>query len=157
MNNRDISFKLDNIKFNLRTSGLLVYKNNILLHRKIEDNFFVPIGGRVKLQENSEVALIREFREELGILIEIEKLLFIVENFPMINNEKYHEICFIYKVRALNVNKILLEYDSFVYNNLEFKWFKLEELLCSSTIFKPEFLNSCNNWLPDRTQHIINL
>ena len=54
-------------------------------------------GGHVNLGEDSKKAIIREMKEETGYDVEINKLIFLVENFFMRNSgEKIHEISLYY-------------------------------------------------------------
>ncbi len=71
-------------KVRVRVCGLLIENEKILLvkHKGIQnkgDIFWAPPGGGVSFLENTEDALKREFLEETGLSIEVEKFLFFHE------------------------------------------------------------------------------
>src|SRR3990172_3953051 len=61
-----------------RVCGMLVSNNRILLvkHRKSGDNYYVIPGGGVEAGESNEEGVVREFFEETGLVVKVEKLLF---------------------------------------------------------------------------------
>ena len=95
-------------RFNYRVAGIIVDEGHVLLHRGEADRFWTMPGGRPELGEPSRDALVREMQEELGLRVEIERLLWIVENFfpddaaapddPSLP-AMWHELAFYYLVR----------------------------------------------------------
>ncbi|MHA2141933.1 MAG: NUDIX hydrolase [Candidatus Thorarchaeota archaeon] len=92
----------------IRTEGVMINNNRILLSRAEEDDVWVLPGGSVKLYETTEEALEREILEEMGFEIEIQRLLWIVENMfdfeasdiaPQFPPGKYHDIHFTYLIK----------------------------------------------------------
>ena len=71
-----INFKKNNIRFIYRIAGITIHKNRVLLHRMIKDNFWALPGGRCELLENSRIALVREYKEEINIDAIIKKVIF---------------------------------------------------------------------------------
>ena len=63
-----------------RVAGLLI-KNNCLLVQKDKSNSYAIPGGHVSFWETSENALIREFKEKIGIDVLISRLIWVEENF----------------------------------------------------------------------------
>jgi len=63
-----------------------------------KEEFVRPIGGGVEFGEASDEAVVREFREELGRVVETERLLGVVENVFTFRGEACHEITFVYEV-----------------------------------------------------------
>lgn len=61
-----------------------------------EDHFYRPIGGGIEFGENSEEALIREMREELGTEITDLTYLGTLENIFTFNGKRGHEIVRVY-------------------------------------------------------------
>jgi 8-oxo-dGTP diphosphatase len=66
----------------VRVSGLLVEHDTLLLiaHKKRRSIYWLLPGGGVKYGESMTSALEREFREELGITINVHDLLFICDS-----------------------------------------------------------------------------
>lgn len=118
----------------------IVYNNKVLLiyHKQLDK--WLPIGGHIELNEDSEEALFREVREECGLEIEV------LSKKPTIKSEGTK---FLYTPSFLDIHKISethrhtgLTYfakaksDIFIFNKEEHKdirWFGGEDLE------KPEF------------------
>lgn len=137
----DISFDIENKKFNFRSAAIIRKEDKILV-AKINDNTYSLIGGRVKLGENSIDALIRELEEETGYKTTYIKTKCIIENFFEYRGIPYHEILTIHEMK-FNNEKI---YEKEIINNLEDKeydyvWKNIEELK-KATIEPKEVLNN---------------
>ncbi len=66
---------------------------------KVKDEYFYrAIGGGINFGEKAEDALIREYKEELGIDITVGKLFDVEQNIFTFNGKEGHEIVFIYDV-----------------------------------------------------------
>lgn len=64
--------------------------------------FYRPLGGGIEFDERSADALVREFIEELGQPIIIERLLKVIENIFTYDGRPGHEIVFVYEARLAN-------------------------------------------------------
>ncbi|MFC7680763.1 NUDIX hydrolase [Paenibacillus sp. GCM10028914] len=128
-----ITFEKNNHKFNFRVAGILIHNGRLLLHTTRTDDFWNLPGGRVEFNESTEQALIRELQEELGVTIQIERLVYVNEDFFEYNDKKYHEIGFYYLMSLDENHEILLKNEEFfgIEDNgrLIFNWFAVEELL----------------------------
>lgn len=126
-----INFKIDNGVFNFRVAGILFYKNKVLVHRLINDNFYAFPGGRVEMFESTENTIIREMNEELGVTVKINRLLWICEHFFTHNDSKYHELCYYYLIEC-NDNNLLDKGDKFYItegkNEFEFRWIDVTDI-----------------------------
>ena len=126
----DVTFWLNDIKFNYRVASIIRYDNKILLHKNINEDFYALPGGRIKLREDSKTALSREFVEEMNAKINIRKLVAIVENFFNYDKKKYHEIMLIYECNFEDS----IFYNTEVINGVEkegklqFVWKKIEDI-----------------------------
>ncbi len=113
-NNYDISFKNEELKakFNFRVACIISGGEKILLQKSSKDDYYSLIGGRVRFFEDTKKAIIRELKEETGVLVSPEEvqLIDVVENFFIYDNTKFHEILFIYKVSE---NTKLMSIDNF--------------------------------------------
>jgi 8-oxo-dGTP diphosphatase len=82
----------------IRACGILFEANRILLlkHRGIGPNgyFWSPPGGEVRFGEHLEKAVVREFYEETGLLVEVEDFLFITQyiNGPLHAIEHFYSL-----------------------------------------------------------------
>lgn len=128
-----ITFEKNNHKFNFRVAGILIHNGRLLLHTTRTDDFWNLPGGRVEFNESTEQALIRELQEELGVTIQIERLVYVNEDFFEYNDKKYHEIGFYYLMSLEENHEILLKNEEFFgledNGRLIFNWFSVEELL----------------------------
>lgn len=91
----DISFKVENQKFNYRVCAIILSENRILaMHDERSPYFYLP-GGRVTLGETAEQAVIREVQEELGITPKIVRPLWLNQAFftEDVDDLRYHELC----------------------------------------------------------------
>ena len=61
--------------------------------------FHRPCGGGVDWQEPAAHALVREFREEFGLAVEVGARLGVIENIFTFNGRQGHEVLFLYAAR----------------------------------------------------------
>ncbi len=157
-----ISFERGGTRFNYRVAGVCIHEGAVLLNRAgdhdgWQDSWFLP-GGRCEMLEHSPDALRREFREELGIEVRIERLLWIVENFFTHDGKEWHSLGLYHQV-SLPEDCIYLEKER-TYSGIEdngvrlmFRWFLLDSL--HETPLYPTFLRDTLAVLPSTPQHII--
>ena len=149
----DISFFDDNKKFNYRACAVIVDNERILAMKDGNSPYYYLPGGRVKIGERAEDAVIRECREELGENLEITRPLWLNQAFFTEDVEKteYHELC-IYFLMDISKSDILLRGNSFVfYENQRknsFEWISFKEL--KDKYFYPKFLKKDIFDLPER-------
>ena len=98
----DLTVVLDNQKLNIRSCGIIIHDNKLLVHNNINESHVALVGGRVKIGENSEDTLKREILEEMGKEIEIVEYVSTIENFFDADDMPYHEIMFVYKIDFKN-------------------------------------------------------
>jgi len=151
-----ITFDEGKARFNYRVVGIALDGDRVLLHRMEMDDFWSLPGGRVGMLEPAENALKREMREELGIEIHIERLVWVVEDFFEYDDKPYHELAF-YFLMALPHDSHLYKDEEFLGNdegvNLFFKWYQLNEL--EKIRLYPTFLRKGLNSLPKTIEHIV--
>lgn len=130
-------------KIRIRSCGVLIENDKLLLikHLGIGElgEFWNCPGGGIEPNENLEQALIREFKEETNLKIEIEKFAFCVE----FNEKPLHAIEFYFFVKRVSGTLALgLEPEIVDFSVLsELKWFDFEELINLDSRRKPNFLN----------------
>ena len=82
--------------------GIVIKDNKLLVlegfDEKKNEFFYRALGGGIEFGEKSDEALKREFLEELGIEIEIDKYLGLAENIFEFNGRKAHELVLMYKI-----------------------------------------------------------
>ena len=75
-----IDFERNGIRFIHRTVAVAINNGHALLHRAEWEDFWSLPGGRVEMHETTSEALVREMREELGVEVEVEKVLTVVKH-----------------------------------------------------------------------------
>lgn len=83
--------------------GVVLYRGQVLLTQmKSTLKYYLP-GGGSRLGETLEAAVIREVREETGIMIRVHKLLYFQEDFFYYDpfDEAYHSLLFYYECSPL--------------------------------------------------------
>ncbi len=139
----DISFKTGNEKFNYRVCAVILHGGKILaMHDERSPYFYLP-GGRVKLGETAEDAVIREVREELGITAKIDRPLWLNQGFfkEDVDGLQYHEIC-IYFLMDISDTDLLSKGEKFFLSEGKhrhtFEWLQWERL--EDEYFYPIFI-----------------
>ncbi|MDR2505349.1 MAG: histidine phosphatase family protein [Oscillospiraceae bacterium] len=133
---RDISYKTENFTFSYRVSGILVRGGKVLLQAPKDTNEYAFPGGQVAFGETCAESLAREWREEVGVEIEVGELKWVEENlFPW--GERFcHQICPDFIVTLKGEGAIPLdgsfqskEYGRHAWGHLiEFHWIPLGEV-----------------------------
>lgn len=126
-----------------------------LLHRDVSDDHWSLPGGRVRVGEETASSVVREFFEELGAKVKIDRLLWINEHFFEYRKMDFHEIGFYYKVSVDN-SMSYFQTDSFYGiegKRLVYRWMPVKEI--NKMIIVPEFLKENLKALPQTPQHLI--
>lgn len=146
----DISVPVGTGIFNFRSGVILMDNHRVLLHQKEGDNFWALPGGRVAMFESSRETAVREIREEIGVDITIDRLLWHTENFFLFENKRFHELVDYYLGRLLGNSNIR---DQGEFKGLEgketliYKWFPISEL--QEVELYPVFLREGLHSLPE--------
>ena len=125
----NVDFVKDDYRFNARASeNILNEKKDKILLFKVEDgrDYFLLLGGRIELYEDSLTAIKREVMEELEYDIDFT-LCSIQENFVIKEDIKIMQYIFCYK----GIYKGIINTDRFVCkdnNNQYFYWVDIEQL-----------------------------
>jgi 8-oxo-dGTP pyrophosphatase MutT (NUDIX family) len=122
-----------------RACAIIRQADRILLNRFGGDSFWALPGGAVEQGEFSTDALVREMREELGVTVEIGRLVWIVENLFDYRGTDFTEYGFYYEAawppptHPLPEGEFVgLEPDQF------FRWVKNEDI--AALDFRPTVL-----------------
>ncbi len=95
---------LQNIR--IRAAGILVKDGEILLvrHEKNGKSYWLLPGGGVDFGESVEEALIREFREEVGLPIQVGKLVLAHDSIPPNRHRQVLNLYFLVSARHFNIH-----------------------------------------------------
>ena len=148
----DITFETEAGRFNYRVAAVLLDGERILaMHDERSPYFYLP-GGRVRMGERAEDAVLREVREELGIEARILRPLWLSQSFfnEDVAHVDYHELCLYFLVDA-SATDLLTRGDRFRGPELrhvhDFEWLPFERL--KDEYFYPLFLKTEIYRLPD--------
>ena len=148
----DISFNQENQKFNYRVCAMIISGNRILaMHDERSPYFYLP-GGRVKMGETAEQAVIREVREELHVTLKITRPLWLNQAFftEDADGVRYHELCIYFLMDITdtdlqgNGNSFILTEGKHIHT---FEWLEFDRL--KDEYFYPIFLKKEIFNLPD--------
>jgi len=153
-----IRFDQGHRRFNYRVVGVAIHDGRVLVHRAEGEPFWTLPGGRAEHGETAEETLIREMREELGVAIEVERLLWTVENFFDYDRWRYHEIA-LYFLMRLPPGSAPLAAESFDGVDgdvtLRFAWRSLRREALEALPLQPAFLPEALTNLPATPAHIV--
>ena len=148
----DISYREGGGKFNYRVCAVMVHEGELLAMRDERSPYYYLPGGRVKLGETAEDAVLRELREELGISAAIRRPLWLNQGFftEDVDQLRYHELC-LYFLMDFAGTDLLARGQSFrrdegVHSH-QFTWLPFESL--SDAYFYPIFLKKEIFHLPE--------
>ena len=148
----DISFNQESQKFNYRVCAMIISGNKILaMHDERSPYFYLP-GGRVKMGETAEQAVIREVREEFHVTLKITRPLWLNQAFftEDVDGVRYHELCIYFLMDITdtdlqeNGNSFILTEGKHVHT---FEWLEFDRL--KDEYFYPIFLKKEIFNLPD--------
>lgn len=153
---QDIKFSFNNCNFKYRVSGILIENGKVLTVQINNNGFYCLPGGHVEIMESSKDAILREFYEETQIETEIDRLLYVTENFFNGKLGSFHELGFYYLLKPKNRNNIkdyyIIEHDKNGDVKLDFKWIEIDKL----NNFKPDFLKEyLKEYKTTNLKHII--
>lgn len=141
----DISYVIGNSKFNYRVCGIMIHGGRILaMHDERSPYYYLP-GGRVKMGETAERAIVREVKEELGITPRTIRPLWLNQGFFTEDVDKlnYHELC-IYFLLDVSDTGLLERGEKFTLHERNhthtFEWLDYERL--KDEYFYPVFLKT---------------
>lgn len=99
----------DSRRFRLRAAAVIIEKEAVLFAKNDAATYYYTIGGGVQLGEPMEEAVQREVLEETGIPYEVERLIFVHENFFKRDEETIidcHEITFYFLMKSRGTQKL---------------------------------------------------
>ena len=156
----EIIFNTPNFVFSYRVAGILIHHDKVLLQKPLNDDGYAIPGGHVAFGETSENTLLREFREEIGADIRVQRLVLVGENFFPWGDKLCHQICLYYLVSLCDQTQIPLNgtfraVDEILNErvDLEFTWISLSQLN-QIKLYPPNITENLLS-LPNHIQHFI--
>ena len=148
----EISFQEEHRRFRYKAAALIIEEGAVAFMTNPDESYFYPLGGAVQLGESSQEAVKREIQEETGQEYEIDRLVFIHENFFQQETGRLagldcHEICFYYLMKPKGQ-----QFPSHSENETV-EWIPLEELQHQTAY--PNFLPELLPHIHQGIQHII--
>jgi ADP-ribose pyrophosphatase YjhB (NUDIX family) len=152
-----ITYEQNNLCFNVRTIAIIFNGDKVLLQTVEGDGHWLLPGGRAELLEPAVDGIRREMREELEVEIEVERLVWVVENFFETAGKPIHQIAFYFLATLPSGCHLCEKTESFEHSEpsrtIIFQWVPLREL--NEFILYPSFLCEGLKSLPDSTQYIV--
>ncbi len=140
---KDWLFSAETYICDIRTVGVLVKNNKILVQRDKDGNEYALPGGHIKIGETLEDGLIREYKEETGIDIKIKHMLWSEECFWEWGCRQAHNIAFYYLIEEYDGFEIpdVGEFVSHKDNcNVVIGWMDIDQI--QNVVIYPEFLKN---------------
>lgn len=106
---KDITFETEEGFFGHRVGAIIICEGKLLAIKNAKHPYYYTIGGRVKMGELSEEAVIREAYEETNIKFTVERLCFVHENIFIADFLKdrqpapFHEVGLYYLLKSDNL------------------------------------------------------
>ncbi len=149
----------DGHRFNFRVAGLALRDGKVLVHREVGEPFWTLPGGRVEMGETTSAALIREIREELTADAQVERLLWVVENFFRFDEKNNHEIGVYYLIQLPAPLPGSLDGQTFrgcePSTQLDFRWVDVNSKQLAELPIRPSFLSGSICRLPQSPVHVV--
>ena len=154
--NKDWLFTGDGYICDLRTAGVLIRDDMILVQRDRDGKEYALPGGHVRIGETTADALIREYKEETGADIRCRRLLWTEECFWNWDGRDAHNISFYYLIELCENSDIPVR-DEFVSHkdndNVLIGWIPIETLK-NVTVY-PEFIKEEIHDLEAAPKHFV--
>ncbi len=105
----------------------IIFKDKKMLATKINDNgdiFYIMPGGGQEVSETLEEAVVREVKEEFGILVKPLSLEFVVEG---VRGESFHRVDLVFLCEYIKkLENVEIKGD---YNQIGYDWLDIDNLL----------------------------
>jgi ADP-ribose pyrophosphatase YjhB (NUDIX family) len=151
-----ITFKPADIRFTYRVGGILIHHEQVLCQAAYKEGYWFLPGGRAELGESASVTLLREMQEELGVVMKIERLLYVVENFFTDPNDAWHELGLYFLMTAPADSYLYQSLETITHvdeagNHLRFDWLPIAHL--EEFPLYPPFFQKALQETPEHTVH----
>ncbi|MFT4174111.1 MAG: NUDIX domain-containing protein [Rhodocyclaceae bacterium] len=142
--------------FNCRAAAVVLRGNALLVTQEAGSPFWYLPGGRVEFGESAAQSAVRALHEDLGVVGQVVRPLYFVENFFALSDGRpFHEwsMYFLAEIgpdavpRTRDLNGIQSHAD------LRFRWAELDTL--GKLPLRPNFLCESLKHLPDTLEHVV--
>lgn len=152
----DCGFVNKNGWFRYRAAAIIIENGHVLFAKNEIDDYYYSIGGGVHLGENAEDAVKREVLEETGVEYEIDRLVFIHENFfkgtGTLDGLTCHEVAFYFLMKPRGSQE--LKSNSYTQGVREhMHWLPIKNL--KNYVAYPSFFAEKLLCLSDNIEHIV--
>lgn len=154
--NKDMCVACDDGILNIRAGAIIMKDGKLLMVGNERSNYLYSVGGRIKMGETAEEAVVREVFEETGVKMEIDRLGFVHENYfygdaPSNLGKLIYEISFFFYMKVPSDFAPISE--SFTEDNSKehLKWVSLDE----DNKMYPEFFTTELKNPTDTVKHFI--
>lgn len=119
----------------VKALGLLFREQEMLVeayygkHSKGFGSYYRPLGGNIEVGEHSNVTVVREFKEELGMDVNVNQYLTCLENRFQIGEEWSHERIQLYTVSFSEPKNYEKETFSFLEHDAVAKWLSIKDVV----------------------------
>lgn len=153
---KDIQFKVGETMFNCRAVGICIKDNKIILSKKKTDEYWAIVGGKVELGESTDSAVIREYQEEIGVTLQADHLVALIENFFELEGKEWHQFIFFYQLKDINNELEIFEGEKEAIDDKDviYAWFDLSDL--QNVQIKPDCAIEIIRDTSKNIRHIIN-
>ena len=155
----DITFDVGDGCFLYTVRAIIIKDDCVLMVKNESSPYYYSVGGRVKLGETSETAVLRETYEETNLVFEIDRLAFIHENF-FVSSLFSRESCPCHEIGFFYLMKPHEDIGSIICNSVaeggaeeSLHWLPIDKL--SEYPIFPVFYKSRLNELSDKVGHIV--
>lgn len=156
----DILFKTDDHIFSFRVGGLLIHNGKVLMQKAANEDGYAFIGGHVAFGEITAETIVREFKEEIGADIKVERLFMVNENFFLWGKRPCQQINLYYLVSLKDETQIPLDRNFKALDDLgnermglDMCWIALEDVP-GSKIYPPQAKEYIVN-IPDEIAYFV--
>lgn len=103
---KDILLPVEEGLFSYRVAGILIYQNKLLLQKPLDDDGFAFPGGHIVFGETHAQTLEREFLEETGVRVSVDRLFAVGEIFFSWNKKHCQQISLFYFVKPQSPDEL---------------------------------------------------
>lgn len=101
----DCTVKIDDGYLNIRVGAIIIKGDHFLMAGSKIADYLYSVGGRIKFGETAEQAVVREVFEETGVVMEIDRLGFVLENYFICDvgdkiGKEIYEIAFFFYMKT---------------------------------------------------------